>query len=264
MLEHCSRPRRQSEIGWPKPGRFTKWALERCVSARRAWRARVEPALKLRETLNDDAGAAASRRNLSFVFAPVTNIHPARRRCATIARSRFVPFRDGIQPAVPLPKTKVSAGDGVPVGGPERSRLLGCARRVIVAIGTLQISPRPLDRRRRNTGERSDYATAASVAGARDDQALFPPVPRRHRTDRANILIFTPRPGSIAMGGSTKLCYAVSGACKCKSNPARRRQCDEQVDLSSRCAGSAPTTYELTAHGRDGQPVRQQLVIVVP
>ena len=66
------------------------------------------------------------------------------------------------------------------------------------------------------------------------------------------------------MGGATKLCYAVSGAVQVQVEPGIG-----DVNATSRltCLRVAPvrtTTYELTAHGRDGQPVRQQLVIVVP
>ena len=120
-------------------------------------------------------------------------------------------------------------------------------------------------RRRRSTDHRSRLRAPPPVLQARaSDQALFPPVPRDLGTDRASILIFTPRPGSIATGGSTKLCYAVSGAVQVQVEPGIG-----DVNATSRltCLRVAPvrtTTYELTAHGRDGQPVRQQLVIVVP
>ena len=82
-------------------------------------------------------------------------------------------------------------------------------------------------------------------------------------TDRANILIFTPRPGSITTGGPTKVCYAVSGAVYVRVEPGIG-----DVNPTSRftCLRVAPlrtTTYELTALGRGGDLIKQQLVIVV-
>jgi hypothetical protein len=89
-------------------------------------------------------------------------------------------------------------------------------------------------------------------------QAPMAPIP-----DRASILIFTPRPGSISTGGPTRVCYAVSGATQVRVEPGIG-----EVNPTSRltCLRVTPvrtTTYELTASGRDGHQVREQLVIIV-
>jgi hypothetical protein len=80
--------------------------------------------------------------------------------------------------------------------------------------------------------------------------------------DRARILIFSPRPGSIATRRSTALCYAVSGAVSARIQPTVG-EVDAANELT--CVRVAPretTAYELTAYGRDRVPVRQQVVVV--
>jgi len=80
--------------------------------------------------------------------------------------------------------------------------------------------------------------------------------------DRARILIFSPRPGSFATRRPTTLCYAVSGAVRARIQPAVG-DVDAANELT--CVRVSPresTTYELTAFGRDGVPVRQQVVVL--
>ena len=94
--------RRQSAIDRPKPGRFMKSAFEPYVSARRASaRALLSQAVKLREALNDDAAAAASRRNLSFVLPPVSD-HPQKHTAQLddVFDLGSLPLRDGAQPTL--------------------------------------------------------------------------------------------------------------------------------------------------------------------
>jgi hypothetical protein len=96
-----------------------------------------------------------------------------------------------------------------------------------------------------------------------DGPPLGSPAPLAPIPDKASILIFTPRPGSISTGGPTRLCYAVSGATQARVEPGVG-----EVNPTSRltCLRVTPirtTTYELTASGRDGHQVRQQLVIIV-
>ena len=81
---------------------------------------------------------------------------------------------------------------------------------------------------------------------------------------RASILIFTARPGSIATSGSTNICYAVSGALRARIEPDIGEVVPAETLTCRRVAPVRPTTtYELTASGRDGVSVRQQMVIVV-
>ena len=88
------------------------------------------------------------------------------------------------------------------------------------------------------------------------------PAPRGSASDRASILIFTARPGSIATAGSTNLCYAVSGALRARIEPGIGKVDPADTLTCRRVAPARATTYELIASGRDGVAVRQQLVIV--
>jgi len=84
------------------------------------------------------------------------------------------------------------------------------------------------------------------------------PIPQR-----ANILIFTARPGSIVTSRPTSLCYAVSDAAQARIEPGIG---DVDPAATLTCRRVAPvrtTTYELSATGRDGVPVTQHVVIVV-
>ena len=82
-------------------------------------------------------------------------------------------------------------------------------------------------------------------------------------TDRANILIFSPRPGSIVTGRATALCYAVSSALRVRVDPGIGEVNPESALTCLRVAPARTTTYQLSAYGRDGFAVRQQLVLVV-
>src|SRR5262249_39765619 len=75
-----------------------------------------------------------------------------------------------------------------------------------------------------------------------------------------SILIFSPRPGSL---GPTKLCYAVEGAVRAVVEPGIGDVTPTSRPTCLRVAPARTTTYQLTALGRDGNQVRQQLVIVV-
>ena len=97
--------------------------------------------------------------------------------------------------------------------------------------------------------------------GARD--AVPPPAPPDSDPDRASIRIFTPRPGSIASGGPTRLCYAVSGALRARVEPGIGEVPPASTLTCIRVTPARTTTYALDVYGRDGYPVRQQLVIVV-
>jgi hypothetical protein len=87
--------------------------------------------------------------------------------------------------------------------------------------------------------------------------------PQHSGPERASIRIFTPRPGSIASGGPTRLCYAVSDALRARVEPGIGAVPPTSTLTCIRVAPARTTTYALDAYGRDGHPVRQQLVIVV-
>ena len=81
--------------------------------------------------------------------------------------------------------------------------------------------------------------------------------------ERANILIFSPRPGSIVIGSATALCYAVSGALHARVDPGIGEVNPASSLTCVRVRPPRTTTYQLTAYGRDGFAVKQQLVLVV-
>ncbi len=81
--------------------------------------------------------------------------------------------------------------------------------------------------------------------------------------DRANIRIFSPRPGSIVTGRRTALCYAVTGALHARVDPGIGEVHPASGLTCVRVAPARTTTYQLTAYGRDGLAVRQQVVLVV-
>ena len=95
------------------------------------------------------------------------------------------------------------------------------------------------------------------------DVTLSDPEPQALPTDRASILIFTPRPGSIATSGPTRLCYAVSDALQVRLEPDIGEITPTRTLTCLRVAPARTTTYQLTAQGRDGQRVSQELVIIV-
>jgi len=92
--------------------------------------------------------------------------------------------------------------------------------------------------------------------------AAAPPTREIAIPDRASILIFTPRPGSIASDGPTRLCYAVTGALQARVEPGVGDVPPSSTLTCLRVTPERTTTYELEARGRDGYVARQQLVIV--
>lgn len=103
----------------------------------------------------------------------------------------------------------------------------------------------------------SDAVALVTEVPLTDPEQQAPP------TDRASILIFTPRPGSIATGGPIRLCYAVSGALQVRIEPGIGEVAPTRTLTCLRVAPTHSTTYQLTAYGRDGHQVSQQLVIIV-
>ena len=290
--------------------RWGAWAvtLERCLAAARAigdrsaeaWalheigtravclgdagtaRALLNQAVKLRETLNDDAAAAASRKNLSFVLPPVSVVQPV---------SAFdldsLPLRDATPPAISVPKTHTASATlavallailgGLaywtqPAGISGRTWNLASIRplvqtsleRVTARIATMRTPPRAayepdvLQHDESGGGPSSSESPALAT-----EVALTDPEPQAPPADKASILIFTPRPGSIATGGPIRLCYAVSEALRVRLEPEIGEVAPARALTCVRVAPARTTTYQLTAFGRDGHQVTEQLVIVV-
>ena len=109
-------------------------------------------------------------------------------------------------------------------------------------------------------GAASSGSESVALAG---DLPPTAPEPQAPPGDRASIVIFTPRPGSITTGGPTRLCYAVSEALQVRLEPGIGEVAPTRTLTCLRVAPARTTTYQLTAYGRDGHQVSQQLVLVV-
>jgi hypothetical protein len=86
------------------------WALHEigtravCLGEPGKARASLGQAVRQREALNDDAAAAASRRNLGFVLAPVDDDAREGSPQLNVPPLRSLPLRDHVQPATHLPQ----------------------------------------------------------------------------------------------------------------------------------------------------------------
>jgi hypothetical protein len=272
------------------------WALHElgsralCLGEAGTARALLNQAVKLREMLNDDAAAAASRRNLSFVLPPVSE--HSRERATTplddVLNLDSLPLRDETPPATSNQKTH-SASVGLPaallfaiLGGLAywthpaglsfRSWNLGSIGSFVQASfarPTVRMTTMPAPQRGTSEPGLRHHDEVGAVSSGSESVALAgdmphtAPAPQAPLADRASILIFTPRPGSITTGGPTRLCYAVSEALQVRLEPGIGEVAPTPTLTCLRVAPARTTTYQLTAYGRDGHQVRQQLVIVV-
>ena len=261
------------------------WALHEigtralCVGDHGTARTLLSQAMDLRESLDDIPAAAVSRQNLGLVLAPiedepgdplpfsdVTNedsfeLHGATPLSGATWSAVQTPAKRGIGRTVfALQMVFVSVlaffATAAGLGGSEKISRIGSFLRLgagqPAVTGTTDLPP---------VQAASDvYYTPSS--GGTSDAATAPATPSPE-PERASIRIFTPRPGSIASGGPTKLCYAVSGALRARVEPGVGEVQPTDTLTCIRVTPSRTTTYELDAYGRDGHPVSQQLVIVV-
>ena len=262
------------------------WALHElgsraaCLDETGTARALLNQAVKLREVLNEGASADASRRNLSFVLPPVPEYVPERARTPlAVLDLDSLPLRDVAPGAIPHPKTHSASaillvllllailGAGLSfrswnfasIRAFAHTSLERATARVAKMRAQQQAGPEPNSPPDRRP---SVLSTEESVAFA-GDPPLSVPAQEAPLTDRASILIFTPRPGSITAGGPTRLCYAVSEALHVRLEPNIGAVAPTRTLTCLRVAPTRTTTYQLTAYGRDGHQVSEQLVIVV-
>ena len=263
------------------------WALHElgsralCLGDAGKARALLNQAVALREGVNDADGVAATRRNLGFVLPPAIECADSRATTPPAGVLDFdsLPFRDSPPPAMSVQTTT------------HRTKAALIALLLSVVLGGLAYQTRGANVRafvqdsiERATARIDSMRTvrqAASGPGVlhpqdpgavsrasesvvlATDVALGDPEPQVLPTDRASILIFTPRPGSIATSGPTRLCYAVSDALQVRLEPEIGEITPARTLTCLRVAPRRTTTYELIAQGRDGHAVRQELVIIV-
>jgi hypothetical protein len=241
-------------------------------AARRA----LDQAARLRDDLGETAAAGVSRRNLSFIVATLP---------VQVPRER-----------APQPFDDAGGNDALPARVPpavrrSRSSMSEAGALVIMflllaALGGfiyVAISARESITRERDHGSGPTPGASAAAAAVPAPQTATPEVSQAATTaasqtgtteappptagapsgQRANIRIFTARPGSITTRRPIDLCYAVSDAVQTRIEPTLG---DVDAVSALTCRTVAPkrtTTYELTAVGRDGIPVSEHLVIVV-
>jgi hypothetical protein len=234
-------------------------------------RAALGQALKLREALNEPAAADMSRRNLRLVLSSMAEASPeiSTAAVAEVRNAEPLPLRE----TAPLPAAP-KAGLGLLALTALLFAILGWFGYGAIAAGLSRPTPPPEDQ--------AATATAAPTPGSRDDHSPAPrlysdvaipttdPAPAALPTptpepvaDRAAIRIFTARPGSVAASGRAGLCYAVDAALEARIDPGVGEVSPASTLTCLRVAPQRTTTYALTASGRDGHHVRQQLVIVV-
>jgi hypothetical protein len=250
------------------------WALHEigtravCLGETGRARALLGQAVKLRESIPDDAAAAASRQNLVFVAAPVSTSTPERATPPLRWELDALPIREAEPSIVPVPKTRSFAAVAIMVlllasvgwfaGMAFDAVRSGTAKKSAGRPfqGRPDTSPKPPSEEPRAVGSSAVLETAADVAPSN-------PAAPEPGVGSSSILIFTARPGSIATSRSTQICYAVSGAYQARIEPSIG-EVDPTPTL--RCQRVSPvrtTTYQLTAYGRDGRHASQQVVVFV-
>ena len=241
------------------------WALHeagtRAVCVGDPGRARriLRQALAMREASGDESGAAASRQNLALVLVPEVNEARDAMPFADVTDLDSFALRDESFSAARTPaKTSAMA----------TARM---AAQMILVAGLAFFATRAALQGSWNVARtRTDAAQPAQASAdmrpppSTDAGYAVPPPPRSPAAERASILIFTARPGSIASsGGSTRLCYAVSGAVQARVEPGVGEVAPTSTLTCVRVTPARTTTYQLDAYGRDGAAVSRQLVIVV-
>ena len=251
------------------------WALHEigtralCVGDSAKARAVLGQAVKLRESLHDEVGAATSRRNLRLVVASVSDDSSERSTMppGVALRIDSLPLRDVVLPVAPdakRPPVAVLALTGLV------SAIVGWFAYLAVAGALPSRAANAPSEARDNAAsqlarpeELPATPATSGVTATEVDLPVAPPPVQAPAADRARILIFTARPDAVASAGRAGLCYAVDGAAHVRIDPGIGEVDPTSTLTCLRVAAVRTTTYELTASGRDGQQVKQQLVIAV-
>ena len=252
------------------------WALHQlgtralCLGEAGLARTLLGQAVKLRETLPDDAAAAASRGNLGFVVVPVARPSPAASK--TLVDDPLDPLDlEALPLRAPSPAVRAPTTTSYGLLIVLLSAVVGWLAYLAVdrGPGSLPFQRRPTAASARAKSSPVEVVQTAGSSPVLETAAELPPLatatPTTGPTDpeSSSILIFTARPGSIATARSTQLCYAVSGARQARIEPGVGDVHPTSTLSCRRVAPPRTTTYELIAYGRDGQHAKQQLVVVV-
>jgi hypothetical protein len=216
--------------------------------------------------MEENDAAAITRQNLDFVLAPVS--HAPTPASARFDDARFpdtfvdsLPLRDVVHPAI-----RIGRSDGS-LAGPVTVALLAIACAVTYSLPAVRQSFPSWSVTGTSSLMTAPPAAAPVAASQPEVAGNIPPGPEpeaaRSEAPLPSILIFSPRPGSIAGRAPTQLCYAVSGASEARIEPGVGEVDPTSTLTCLRVLPRRTTTYELTASGGDGHRVSQQLVIIV-
>src|SRR5262245_46372635 len=250
-----------------------------CVGDEAEARRLLTQSVTLRASLGENAAAAIGRRNLGSLPAPVAPVAPA----TDASRSHPAPAAaDGpLFDSLPLHAAVDTLGHVRRTSGMGAllAVFLVCAVLGGVTYGFIlrggsslppaaqprpdaAVNPLPLRETTEVVPREAQQAALAPLAPVAP-AAPAAPVQRATPAERANILIFTARPGSIATSRPTNLCYAVSDAAQARIEPGVGDVDPSNTLTCRRVVPARTTSYELIATGRDGMPVSQRVVIVV-
>ncbi len=258
------------------------WALHQigtravCLGDEGTARRLLTQSAALRLELGEHAAAAVSRRNLGFIPAAIPVPVAAPEPVHVPVAEPVVAAPAALEAAAPAPAAAAApAFDALPFRTEiepvaHRRNTSGAGAMLVMFImcavlGGLVYAgvPGELFASRARVQPSPATVTASAPQTLRETtEVVTHPAPDA-TPKRANILIFTARPGSIATSRATSLCYAVRDAATARIEPGVG---DVETADSLTCRRVAPvqtTTYELVATGRDGIPVSQSVVIVV-
>jgi hypothetical protein len=240
------------------------WALHQlgtravCLGDADTARRLLDQAATLRDELGETGAAAVSRRNLAFIIAAV-----AEERRPEPSTRPFDDIGDDDLPVLRHHAATASARSRTGEIGALLLTFLLCAALGGFAYWIIQKD----DPDQPPAPGAAATPAPAYVPGESPAPASTPAPTMAAQTapgaGRANIKIFTARPGSIATTRPTDLCYAVSDALRTRIEPAIGDVEPADAFTCRRVTPARTTTYELTAVGGDGIPVSQQVVIVV-
>ncbi len=181
-----------------------------CLGEADKARAQLSQAMKLREAMGDDEGAAASRRNLALVLSPASDLTTERPATLLEQVLDLDSFREGIQPAVRAPKTKSGSLAALVI---LMIVLLGGLGYLAISPG-LSWTPQDLAGLGAFLHTEADHPTVRTASTEQILQAQATVEPRVQR--------FSAFPDRIVPGESVGLCYEVANGSSVRIESGRR------------------------------------------
>ena len=226
-----------------------------CLGESGTARSLLGQAVRLRETMDDSDAIAASRRNLSFVLAPVAIVSRRREteRFGEVGDLDALPLRETFQPVTGVPHARVTGPIGI--GATVLVMML------FAVLGGVAFWMAPHEFLWKTWDAAGGPPVLQGSLGAATTDTEITPHPVRVSPE-PRVLRFTAFPDVIARGESVGLCYEISSGTRIRIDPdvgdvgAQQRNC-------VRAAPTEATTYVLTAQGENGQSVKQNVFVRV-